>query len=226
MNAAFLLKAVPSRISTSTRFLLQYLSNHRIMTDSKPSVVFVLGGPGAGKGTVCSRIVDDLKYAHLSAGDLLRQERAREGSEYGTIIEEYIKQGKIVPVEVTCKLLENAMQASDSNKFLIDGFPRNEDNLQGWEKEMSDKTNLKFVLFLDCPDDICCKRCLGRGLAGSGRTDDNEESLKRRLETYRNETMPIIDYYQKRNLVRTVDASQVPDKVYEDVRHVFQDGAN
>ena len=67
---------------------------------SKPVVVFVLGGPGAGKGTQCSKIVDEYKYAHLSAGDLLRAERA-SGSENGQMIDEYIKEGKIVPVEVT-----------------------------------------------------------------------------------------------------------------------------
>jgi len=71
---------------------------------SKPVVVFVLGGPGAGKGTQCSKIVDEYKYTHLSAGDLLRAERA-SGSENGQMIDEYIKEGKIVPVEVAVRLL-------------------------------------------------------------------------------------------------------------------------
>lgn len=79
------------------------------MTSIKPKVVFVLGAPGSGKGTQCSKIVDHCDYTHLSAGDLLREERARPGSEFGTLIEECIKNGKIVPVEITCSLLENAM---------------------------------------------------------------------------------------------------------------------
>jgi UMP-CMP kinase len=76
---------------------------------SQPNIVFVLGAPGSGKGTQCEKIVDKYGFVHLSAGDLLREERNREGSEYGTLIEDYIKNGKIVPVEITCALLENAM---------------------------------------------------------------------------------------------------------------------
>lgn len=79
------------------------------MADSKPQVVFVLGAPGAGKGTQCQRIVDAFGYVHLSAGDLLREERQRAGSEFGELIEDCIRNGKIVPVEVTCSLLENAI---------------------------------------------------------------------------------------------------------------------
>merc|ERR1740124_1388480 len=97
---------------------------------SKPVVVFVLGGPGAGKGTQCSKIVEEYKYTHLSAGDLLRAERA-SGSEQGQMIDEYIKEGKIVPVEVTIRLLVAAIQAQGGNRFLVDGFPRNANNLAG-----------------------------------------------------------------------------------------------
>ena len=96
--------------------------------DQLPSVVFVLGGPGAGKGTQCANIVEKFGYVHLSAGDLLRAERKREGSEVGALIESYIVKGEIVPVEITCQLLENAMNDNikEHNKynFLIDGFPR------------------------------------------------------------------------------------------------------
>lgn len=80
------------------------------MTSSdKPKIVFVLGAPGAGKGTQCEKIVETFGFTHLSAGDLLREERKREGSEYGALIEDNIKNGRIVPVEITCALLENAM---------------------------------------------------------------------------------------------------------------------
>lgn len=76
---------------------------------AKPNVIFVLGAPGSGKGTVCARIVETFGYVHLSAGDLLREERNRKGSEFGELIENYITNGQIVPVEITCSLLENAM---------------------------------------------------------------------------------------------------------------------
>ena len=100
------------------------------------------------------------------------------------------------------------MTESEKNNFLIDGFPRNEDNLQGWTKVMGDKVNLQCVLFFHCTQEICTARCLGRGAAGSGRTDDNEESLKKRFVTYENATMPIIKLFEEKNLVRTLDATK------------------
>lgn len=89
----------------------------------KTSVVFVLGGPGAGKGTQCAKLVRDYEFTHLSAGDLLRAEQDREGSEFGDMIKEHIKDGKIVPMEVTVQLLENAIMDKDEGRgrFLIDG---------------------------------------------------------------------------------------------------------
>lgn len=87
------------------------------------SVIYVLGGPGAGKGTQCANLVRDYGFTHLSAGDLLRAEQDREGSEFGSMIKEYIAEGKIVPMEVTVQLLENAMmdQEKGRGRFLIDG---------------------------------------------------------------------------------------------------------
>lgn len=93
-----------------TRFAVKFSEKHCInMSLPKPNIVFVLGAPGSGKGTQCEKIVKKFGYVHLSAGDLLREERNREGSEYGELIENYIRNGKIVPVDVTCALLENAM---------------------------------------------------------------------------------------------------------------------
>ncbi len=86
----------------------------------KPTVVFVLGGPGAGKGTQCTRIVEEFGFNHISAGDCLREERA-SGSADAELINNYIKEGKIVPVEITIKLILKAMEASGKKKFLIDG---------------------------------------------------------------------------------------------------------
>lgn len=186
-----------------------------------PEVVFVLGAPGAGKGTQCSLISKEYGFVHLSAGDLLREERQRPGSEYGEMIEEKIRNGEIVPVEVTCSLLHKAMQASGKSRFLVDGFPRNKDNLDGWERVMSDKTNLLFILFFECQRDLCTERCLGRGAAGSGRSDDNLESLKKRFNTYISDTVPIIDHYDKMGLVRRINAEAGPEDVYNLVKQVF-----
>lgn len=187
------------------------------------SVVFVLGGPGSGKGTQCARITEGFKWVHLSAGDLLRAERSK-GSELGDQIDHHIKNGTIVPVEITCSLLENAMIANKgvTNNFLIDGFPRNQDNLDGWERQMASKTDVKFTLFFDCTEEICTERCLQRGAAGSGRADDNIESLKKRFVTAKESTMPIVEHFEEKGLLRTIDASRSPDRVYDDVKLLFQ----
>ncbi|XP_023939717.2 UMP-CMP kinase [Bicyclus anynana] len=188
-----------------------------------PEVVFVLGAPGAGKGTQCTFISKEFGFVHLSAGDLLREERQRPGSEYGEMIEEKIRNGEIVPVEVTCSLLHKAMQKSGKTRFLIDGFPRNKDNLEGWERVMSDKVKLLFVLFFECSRDLCTERCLGRGAAGSGRSDDNLESLQKRFNTYLNATMPIIEHYEQKDLVRRVNAESPPEDVFADVKKHFNE---
>lgn len=98
-----------------------------LYTPDQVVVIFVLGGPGAGKGTQCDNLIRDYGFKHFSAGDLLRDERKRPGSDVGAMIEDYIREGKIVPSEVTIQLLENAMKKAMSEenkyKFLIDGEP-------------------------------------------------------------------------------------------------------
>lgn len=164
---------------------------------------------------------------------MLRLERNTPGSKYGDLIETHIVNGSIVPVEITCSLLEQAMikeiikakESGDHNfsggKFLIDGFPRNQDNLEGWQRQMNDKVDVKFVLFFDCPKDLCIERCVKRGQAGSGRSDDNPEAMSKRLNTYFNDSLPIINYYDNLNLVRKIDATRTPEEVYDDVRKLF-----
>ncbi|GMP44148.1 hypothetical protein CsSME_00013211 [Camellia sinensis var. sinensis] len=111
------------------------------------TVVFVLGGPGSGKGTQCANIVEHFGYTHLSAGDLLRAE-IKSGSENGTMIQNMIKE-KIVPSEVTIKLLQRAMQENANDKFLIDGFPCNEENRAAFES----CTLCFFFFFFDCSEE-------------------------------------------------------------------------
>lgn len=96
-----------------------------LYTTEEALVIFVLGGPGAGKGTQCAKLVKDYGFKHLSAGDLLRDEQDRPGSEFGELIKSYIKEGTIVPQEITLKLLENAIKSAKEgegkDKFLVDG---------------------------------------------------------------------------------------------------------
>ena len=93
-------------------------------------------------------------YVHLSAGDLLRAELKRTDSVFAKQIADNLKIGKILPVQITCTLLENAMNQSGKDTFLIDGFPRNKDNLDGWNRQMGLKANVKGVLFFECPNDV------------------------------------------------------------------------
>jgi len=181
-------------------------------------------GPGAGKGTQCSNITKTYGYIHLSAGDLLRAERENPSSQYGKLIDEYIREGKIVPVEITVNLLKNAMQhhikTENKHAFLIDGFPRNQDNVDGWYRVMKDFATIQAVLFFDCSEGVMEDRLLERGKT-SGRTDDNAESIRKRFHTYVDSTMPIIRFFDKQGLVRKINADQSVDDVFQDVKQVM-----
>ncbi|KAF8163055.1 adenylate kinase-domain-containing protein [Crassisporium funariophilum] len=192
--------------------------------DSKlVTVVFVLGGPGAGKGTQCARLVEDFDFCHLSAGDLLRAEQHREGSEYGDLIRTCIREGTIVPMEVTIKLLENAMGdamkakttgdgwTQGRGRFLIDGFPRKMDQALKFDEQvcMSSK-----VIYFSTTEEVMLSRLLERAKT-SGREDDNVESIKKRFTTYKNETMPVIQLYSSQGKVAEVDSSGSVEAVHK-----------
>jgi len=187
-----------------------------IRTTAKPIVFFVLGGPGSGKGTLCANLVKKQKFVHFSAGDLLR-EVAKEDSEDSKLVNSYISQGKIVPVRITISLIENAMRAKGWEKcrYLIDGFPRNLDNYQGWNEVIGDKADLKGIIFITCTEETMMKRILKRGET-SGRVDDNVDTAKKRFVTYNSETFPIIEAKRKENpdSVFEVSAENSPDQVY------------
>ncbi|KAI1168781.1 uridylate kinase [Nemania serpens] len=195
------------------------------------TVLFVLGGPGAGKGTQCARLVAAYGFTHLSAGDLLRAEQNRAGSQYGALIKDYITNGLIVPMDVTIALLENAMRdamststststttsasttstpAPTRGKFLIDGFPRKFDQAVKFEEAVCPA---RFVLFYDCPAEEMERRLLERGKT-SGRDDDNAESIRKRFRTFVETSMPVVDYYEKQDRVARVRADAPPDDVY------------
>ncbi|PKS06670.1 hypothetical protein jhhlp_007420 [Lomentospora prolificans] len=186
--------------------------------DSDVTVIFVLGGPGAGKGTQCARLVEKYGFIHLSAGDLLRAEQTRPGSQFGAVIDDCIRNGTIVPMEVTVKLLENAMedamkrQGTTKGRFLIDGFPRKMDQALKFEQTVC---RARAVLFYDCPEDVMQVRLLERGKT-SGRADDNAESIKKRFKTFVETSMPVVDLYEKEGRVIKVDASPAPDAVFKD----------
>lgn len=188
------------------------------------TVIFVLGGPGAGKGTQCQNLVSDYGFKHLSAGDLLREEQDRPGSEFGEMIKTYIKEGTIVPMEVTIQLLENAMKASidsgsnEKRLFLIDGFPRKLDQAHAFERTVCPS---KFTLFFDCSEAVMEKRLLHRGET-SGRADDNLESIKKRFRTFVETSMPVVKEFESQGRVVKVNAERSPEEVYRDVQEKFK----
>ncbi|CAL5018689.1 unnamed protein product [Urochloa decumbens] len=181
----------------------------------KPFIAFVLGGPGSGKGTQCTKIASDFGFAHLSAGDLLRHEIA-SGSEKGELILDIIKQGRIVPSEITVELIRKAMEMSNANKVLIDGFPRCEENRVAFERIVG--TEPDIVIFFDCPEDEMVKRLLGRN---QGRVDDNIETIKKRLKVFESLNIPVVDYYSSRGKVHKINATGTADEIFEAVRRIF-----
>ena len=187
---------------------------------SKVTVVYILGGPGSGKGTQSTHLVQDYGFTHMSAGDLLRAEQDREGSAYGQLIKDNIKNGEIVPMEVTVKLLENAMREKLDRKgrgargrFLIDGFPRKMDQAVFFEDSVCPS---RCTLFLDCPEDVMKERLLKRGKT-SGRSDDNEESIMKRFKTFVETSMPVVEYFENQRKVVKVSAAGSEGEVYEGV---------
>ena len=148
--------------------------------------------------------------------------RDRPGSEFGDMIKTYIKEGQIVPMEVTIQLLENAMNATinekGNRKFLIDGFPRKMDQALAFEEKVVPS---KFTLFFDCSEETMRERLLNRGKT-SGRADDNEESIKKRFRTFVETSMPVVEMFEKEGRVVKVSAAKTPDQVYQDVREGLQ----
>lgn len=189
-------------------------------------VIFVLGGPGAGKGTQCALLSSRYDLVHLSAGDLLREERERAASsDIGRLINECIGEGKIVPMQITIGLLSAAMKASGKNAFLIDGFPR--DIAQGVQFEIEVPSNtytFKMIdfkvceyvamLFFDCPESELIDRLLQRGET-SERIDDNAESIRKRMQTYRTQTMPVREWARSSGKLVEVDSSGPVNEVFE-----------
>ena len=148
--------------------------------------LFCLGGPGAGKGTQCARLEHEFGWAHVSAGELLRAARAG-GSEESRVIADCLDRGAIVPVAVTLRLLRRAIDEATRRGapvVVVDGFPRNADNVEGWEADAATKgLDVRGVLFYDVPHDVLLQRIAVRGASGE-RDDDDAETARRRIRVY------------------------------------------
>ena len=181
-----------------------------------PNVIFVLGGPGAGKGTMCELAESQLGWTHLSMGDLLRAEQAK-GGETAAVIDQFIKAGQLVPNQIMVRLLKDSMESvtrtTGKNNFLLDGFPRSLNNMEGWNEVFGGEAELPKMLYFECPYPVLEQRILGRAKY-SGRSDDNMESMKSRFDTFKAETLPTVEFFKGEGKCIDVDTSQDRQTVY------------
>ena len=211
--------------------------------------LLIIGAPGAGKGTVSNVIINDYQVVHVSTGDMLRTAIAN-GTSVGIKAKEYMDKGQLVPDEIIHDIIVERLSADDIKKgFLFDGYPRTEAQAIDLEKIMQE-TGLKIdaVIDLDIQDEVLIKRITGRricpacgeiyniyfkpskeedkcdrcGAVLTHRNDDNRESLITRLKEYHKNTQPVIDYYEKMDLVTHIDADQNEKDVYSDVKSILE----
>ena len=169
-----------------------------------------MGGPGSGKGTICKKLIEEFNYKLICAGDLLREEKS-SGSELGKQIGKLIDAGNLVPDNVITDIIYNEFKKPTKlgNFFLIDGYPRSIKQAIS----LSQMINVQIVLWLDVSDETTIKRNLNRGLT-SGRPDDaNEDIIKKRLDNYKEMSIPIKRYYD--DCIVEIDGEGTPDEVYQ-----------
>lgn len=200
----------------------------------------LLGAPGAGKGTQASRISEKYGIPHISTGDIFRA-NIKNQTPIGVLAKSYIDKGQLVPDEVTFEIVKNRLQEEDClNGYLLDGFPR---NLFQAEK-LDEISKIDCVINIDVDLDILCDRITGRRICSKcgesyhisylngdkcpkcggelyQRADDNEETVKNRLDVYNSQTQPLIEYYTNKGILKNVDGNQEVSKVFDEVVKVL-----
>ncbi|XP_075214637.1 adenylate kinase 1 isoform X2 [Lycorma delicatula] len=181
------------------------------LKQAKIPIIWILGGPGSGKGTICDKLVAKYGFTHISSGDLLRAD-VESGSVRGAALKVIMTKGELVPMEVVLGLIAEKMlsELKTSKGFLIDGYPRQAQ--QGVEFEKHIKP-CDLVIYLDAKDDVMIARLLNRGKT-SGRADDNEETIKKRLQTFHDHNDPIVKNYSAKML--TIDAQKTPEQCFNE----------
>lgn len=183
-------------------------------------VIFVLGGPGAGKGTMCELAAEQLGWVHLSMGDLLRTEQ-EAGGPNASELAEAMHSGGLAPDAILMGLLRSTMEriirGTGKRNFLLDGFPRSLSNLTAWIGAFGEEMELPKMLYFECPLEELRRRILSRA-PFTGRADDNLESLQSRFETFRAKTLPIVDRFKSEGKCVEVDTSQDRPTIYEILR--------
>ena len=174
-----------------------------------------LGPPGSGKGTQAIRVAEKLNIVHLSTGDMLR-EAVKKGTELGKKAETYMKKGELVPDELIIGMIEDKVTSGALNRgFILDGFPRTIPQAKSLN-EMFDKNNIALdkAVLLTVSDEEIIKRIKGRA-EQEGRADDTEDVARNRLEVYRQQTEPIVDFYRQESILTEVRGEDTMDNVFQ-----------
>lgn len=179
--------------------------------------IVIFGAPGSGKGTQSDKLIDHYHLFHISTGDVLR-DNIRRGTELGKTAKGYIDQGQLVPDELIIDILaqvldENKDKASEG--VIFDGFPRTIPQAEALEQLLADRgTQIDAVVGLEVPEDELIQRILLRGKM-SGRADDNEETARKRLEVYHNQTSPLKAYYEEQGKYRAINGLGSIDGIFD-----------
>jgi len=180
--------------------------------------IIFIGPPGAGKGTQAERLVKTYRLAHLSTGDMLRAARDAK-SDVGLLADKYMSAGQLVPDEVIMGIVEQRLGQADCQQgYLLDGFPRTNAQAEALDAILSRRgTPLDVVLELNVPEEELFRR-----LAGRGRADDKPEVIRQRLVAYRQQTQPLLDYYTKQGLLKTIDGLGTIDEIFARAQKVLE----
>lgn len=181
--------------------------------------IILLGPPGSGKGTQAARLVERYGIAHLSTGDMLRSAVAA-GTPIGLKAAEIMERGDLVPDDVVIGVIADRIEAADcADGFILDGFPRTVAQAEGLSQLLGEKgIELDGVVELTVDEGALLARIENRAReTGGARPDDNPETVKRRLEVYRNQTAPVSDYYRAAGSLRSIDGMRSIDEVTDQI---------
>ena len=185
--------------------------------------IVIFGAPGSGKGTQSDKLIEKYGLNHISTGDVLRAE-IKNGTELGKTAQQFIDKGQLIPDELMISILASVYDnfGRDHRGVIFDGFPRTIPQAEALKKMLSERgDSVAAMIELDVPEDELMKRLLLRGQQ-SGRADDNEETIKKRLVVYHSQTQPLIDWYRQEGLHHHIDGLGSLERIFADICSVVE----